>query len=376
MSNTKTNNFRFAAIEPYRDEPMVLPTETLISSKDMMEWGTHNSFPDYLCDLYNESPTLHSIIGGNVDYTCGDTIAIQPFRPDFKEGQINLRGETIAEQVKDIALDRWIYGGFALQVIRNLAGEVSEVYYVDMRYLRANKEANVFYYCEDWAKKGRKDVITYPAFLPNLDWAKLDEDARNRHASSILFVKACHTSTYPQAPYRAALKACEMERMIDDFHIADLNNHFVASAIINFNNGEASDEVKKEIESDFTEKFGGVKNGGRIAFSWNPNKESQTEIQEFEVKDFGERYKSLATWVRQQIFASFRAIPLLFGLTSEANTGFSTDEFEQSYKLYARTMIRPVQRQICDAYDKIFGKAGVMTITPFSIAGETETEVN
>jgi hypothetical protein len=212
--------------------------------------------------------------------------------------------------------------------------------------------------------------------MPRLDWAKMSDEERNRHASSILFVKNSHTRAYPQAPYGAALKACEMERMIDDFHIADLNNHFVASAIINFNNGETSDEIKEQIESDFTEKFGGVKNGGRIAFSWNPNKESQTEIQEFEAKDFGERYKSLATWVRQQIFASFRAIPLLFGLTSEANTGFSTDEFEQSYKLYARTMIRPVQRQICDAYDKIFGKTGVMTITPFSIAGETETEVN
>lgn len=376
MSNTKTNNFRFAAIDPYKDEPMILPTETLISSKDMMEWGTQNVFPDYLQDLYNECPTLHSIIAGNVDYTCGDNIGLQPFRPELGAGVMNLRGDTIAEQVRDLALDRWIYGGFALQIIRNFAGDVAEVYYIDMRFLRTNKDGNVFYYCEDWAKKGRKDVIVYPTFMPRLDWAKMSDEERNRHASSILFVKNSHTRTYPQAPYGAALKACEMERMIDDFHIADLNNHFVASAIINFNNGEASDEVKKQIEDDFNEKFGGVKNGGRIAFSWNPNKESQTEIQEFEVKDFGERYKSLATWVRQQIFASFRAIPLLFGLTSEANTGFSTDEFEQSYKLYARTMIRPVQRQICDAYDKIFGRAGVMTITPFSIAGETETEVN
>ena len=103
--------------------------------------------------------------------------------------------------------------------------------------------------------------------------------------------------------------------------------------------------------------------------SWNPDKESATDIVTFDVKDFGERYKALASHSRQQIFSAFRAIPLLFGLTSESNTGFSTDEFEQSFKLDNRTMIRPAQRDICDAYDRIFGQTGVLTIKPFSLDG-------
>lgn len=110
--------------------------------------------------------------------------------------------------------------------------------------------------------------------------------------------------------------------------------------------------------------------------SWNPNKESATDIIEFKVEDFGERYKALSEHSRQQIFTAFRAIPLIFGLTSEANTGFSTDEFEQSFRLYNRTQIRPVQRMIGDAYDKIYGKSGVLTIRPFSIGEEAETNVN
>jgi hypothetical protein len=63
-------------------------------------------------------------------------------------------------------------------------------------------------------------------------------------------------------------------------------------------------------------------------------------------------------------------------LTSEANTGFSTEEFEQSFKLYNRTQIQPVQRLICDAYDKIYGQKGVLTIKPFSLDGNTEDNVN
>ena len=381
MSSTKQNNsrrsaFSFAAIDSYLETNIVSPVEKVLAGRDMVEWGTRNAYPDYLLDLYNNVPTLRSIINGNIDYVAGDDVTIMPLQEEFTNQEMNMRGDTIREQVKDIAKDFEIYGGFALQVIRNLAGEVAEVYYIDMRYLRTNKEGDVFYYSEKWGKSSRTDMVVYPAFLPKIEWDKLSDEERNRHASSILFVKNVHTQVYPAPLYAASVKACEIERLIDEFHLSDINNHFVSSAIINFNNGDPGQEIKSEIERGFNEKFCGASNGGRVAFSWNPNKESATDIVEFKMEDFGERYKALSQHSRTQIFTSFRAIPLLFGLTSEANTGFSTEEFEQSFKLYNRTQIQPVQRMICDAYDKIYGQRGVLTIRPFSLGGDTEDNVN
>ena len=373
---TRRVGFSFAAIDTYVETNIVLPTEKVISGRDMVQWGTKNVYPDYLLDLYNNVPTLRSIINGNIDYVAGDEISIVPLQEEYTNQQMNRRGDTIREQVKDIAKDFEIYGGFALQVIRNLAGEVAEIYYIDMRFLRTNKEGNVFYYSEKWNKGGRTDVIIYPAFMPNLDWESLTDEEKNRHASSILFVKNVHTQVYPAPLYAASVKACEIERQIDDFHLSDINNHFVSSAIINFNNGDPGDEMKKEVEATLNEKFSGAVNGGRIMCSWNKNRESATDIREFKVEDFGERYKSLSQHSRTQIFTAFRAIPLLFGLTSEANTGFSTDEFEQSFKLYNRTQIKPVQDMICGAYERIYGKMGVLSIKPFSLSGETEEIVN
>lgn len=375
-TETKRSSITFAAIDPYVEQNIVLPTEKLSSGKNMVEWGTRNAYPDYLLDLYNNVPTLRSIINGNIDYIAGDDVTINPLQEEFRNQEMNRRGDTIREQVKDIAKDYEIYGGFALQVIRNLAGEVAEVYYIDMRYIRTNEDGNVFYYSEKWGKGRTTDVKEYPAFMPNLKWETLEDKEKERHASSILFVKNVHTQVYPAPLYAASVKACEIERLIDEFHLSDINNHFVSSAIINFNNGDPGDEVKKEVERDFNEKFCGAKNGGRMAFSWNPNKESATDIIEFKVEDFGERYKALSQHSRTQIFTAFRAIPLLFGLVSEANTGFATDEFEQSFKLYNRTQIQPVQRMICDAYDKIYGQKGVLTIKPFSLGGDTEDNVN
>lgn len=380
MSNTEQNKpararISFAAIDPYVDTNIILPVEKFVSAKDLMEWGTRNSYPDYLLDLYNNVPTLRAIINGNIDFIAGDDVSILPLTQHLPNGIMNNRGDHIREQIKDISKDYEIYGGFALQIIRNLIGEVAEVYYIDMRFLRTNKEGNVFYYCEDWSKSVRKDVIVYPAFMPNLNWDALDDEARNRNASSILYVKNIHTQVYPAPLYAASIKACEIERLIDDFHLSDINNHFVSSAIINFNNGIPDDEVKEQIEREFTEKFCGASNGGRTAFSWNPNKESATDIVEFEVKDFGERYKTLSDHSRQQIFTAFRANPNLFGIPTEGN-GFANEQYAESFKLYNRTQIKPVQRMIADAYDKIYGQPKVLTIVPFSMDGESEGNVN
>lgn len=380
MSNTEQNKpararISFAAIDPYVDTNIILPVEKFVSAKDLMEWGTRNSYPDYLLDLYNNVPTLRAIINGNIDFIAGDDVSIRPLTQHLPNGIMNNRGDQIREQIKDIAKDYEIYGGFALQIIRNLIGEVAEVYYIDMRFLRTNKEGNVFYYCEDWSKSVRKDVVVYPAFMPNLNWDTLDDEARNRNASSILYVKNVHTQVYPAPLYAASIKACEIERLIDDFHLSDINNHFVSSAIINFNNGIPDDDVKEQIEREFTEKFCGASNGGRTAFSWNPNKESATDIVEFEVKDFGERYKTLSEHSRQQIFTAFRANPNLFGIPTEGN-GFANEQYAESFKLYNRTQIKPVQRMIADAYDKIYGQPKVLTIVPFSMDGESEGNVN
>lgn len=360
------------ALDPYVERNIVLPTETVLKGKDMVEWGDGNAYPDYLLDLYNNVTTLRTIVNGTVDFITGDDISIVSWNPALKAGTVNLRGDSIRSQVRNVAKDYELYGGFALQVIRDFFGRVAEIYYLDMRFLRMNKECDVFYYCEDWKKYGRKDVVRYPAFRDELDWASLDEDARNRNASSVLFVKTVDTQVYPAPVYAAAVKACEIERGIDDYHLNALDNSFVSSLIVNFNNGIPTDNDKEEIERDFNEKFSGKENAGRIMFSWNKNKESATDIVEPKVEDFGERYKALAEHSRQQIFTSFAATPNLFGLA--ISTGFNSEEYAESFKLYNRTHVVPVQDIICEAYNRILGVEEAVTITPFSLGADDTTQ--
>ena len=141
MNNTNQSKtpVAFAAIDPYIESHIVQPTETLLKSKDMMEWGDNNSYPDYLLGLYNNVPTLRSIVNGNVDFIGGDDVVMNTPRP------INAK-DTPRDIVRSLALDKEIYGGFALQVIRAMDGSIAEVHYIDLRFLRANKDCNVFYF--------------------------------------------------------------------------------------------------------------------------------------------------------------------------------------------------------------------------------------
>lgn len=373
--NSEKRHVSFAAIDQYVETNIVLPTEK-VTNRDFVEWGKGNNYPGYLLDLYNNVTTLRSIINGNIDFVTGDDVTILPLGDRFAEGIMNTRGDLITDIVRDLAKDYNLYGGFALQIIRDHNGDVAEIYYIDMRFIRSNKENDVFYYNEHWDKGGRKDVIIYPKFLRNIDWASLTDEERDRHASSILFVKNVHTQVYPAPMYAASVLSCEIEKAISQYHWNSLNNNFCPDIIINFNNGDPGDEIKEEIVSDLEEKFSGYQNGKRFMVSFNKDRMSAVTIDAIKTDDFSERYKALEESSRRQIFAAFRAQPLLFGLNSDVSTGFSTDEFEQTFKLYNRTQIRPVQRLIADAFDRIYGSKGVLTIKPFSLESDTEQEVN
>lgn len=358
----------FAAIDPYLETFVVKPTEKELAGQDRVQWGTGNRYPDYINELYETVPTLQTIINGSVDFVAGDDVTMTVGERVLD--RVNHAGQTPRSVVRELGLDVFKLGGFALQVIRDFNGGIADIYPVPIDYLRSNKDNTVFYYCEDWQKHTRKDALVYPAFrsFSAEEWAALATEERDRHASSIYYYKTVRRGTYPRPPFTAATKDAEIERNITDFHFNSLENGFNSSMIINFNNGIPEDKMKEEIERDVNEKFSGHQNGMRILLSWNPNKDNATTFEVPKVEDFGERYKALSTHSRQQIFASFRAVPALFGIMTES-TGFSEQEFEQAFRLYNRTAIRPVQRAIADAFDAIYGEPGVLSITPFTLDG-------
>ena len=355
MSDNKINLF-LAAIDPYIQSNSVENTEKKISGKDFISWGDNNGYPQFLWQLYSDCATLQTIINGTSDYVVGDDVVCNI--SGFKT--INKQGDTIKDIVQRISVDYILFGAFAVQVIRNLNGGIAEVYWVDINKLRSDEKNEVFFYSEDWAKSfGRVKYLVYPKFNP-----------KDSNATSIFYYKGNKTrSVYGTPMWSAAVRNAMIENCITEFHLNEINNNFMSSRLISFNNGQPSDEMKLEIERNLSDKFSGTGNVGRTMISFADSRDNAPEVINLATDNFADRYNSLATRNREQIFTAFRATPTLFGIVTETN-GFSTSEYSDSFKLFNKTVVAPIQKAIVDCFDKIFGVENSITIQPFTITFE------
>ena len=350
MSNTKTkktetNKVAFAALSPHLQEDSPQPIQKEVAGKLYMPYGRWNEYPHFLLDLYQGCSTLKAIIDGNVNYVLGD---------DLKVLTQKMSKEEVAELLIGVARDWYIFGYAFIQVLRNAFGEVQKAIYLPSEFVRTDKDHQSFWYSEKWDSRGSWKSVVYPAFMEG-----------GKALSSVLMVGSGR-GTYPAPLWGAAIKDVEMEKKIETFHYNELENNFLGSFLINFCQGVPDDKVKEQIERDVNEKLGGVENTGRIMIAFSDSATNRVIVERINSDDFDKRYEALAKRVREQIFIAFKAQPILFGLTSETNTGFSTTEFGDLFKLYNKTMISPVQDMLKRALKKIFG-ADVLEITPFTI---------
>lgn len=335
----------------------VVPTfvEKSYSGKPYLNYGDNNQFPNYLWDLYLRSALLQSIVNGTADYTTGEQILYSDLMP-LKE-EANKDGETLEDIIKKIVVDYLIFGGFSLQIIYNKAGEISEIYWLDFRNVRLNKEGDKAYYSEDWVRHAN-DYIVYDIF-----------DKNKRKGTSIYYFNG-HISRgiYPIPKYNGALSAIETSTEISKFHLNSILNNFNSNLIINFNNGQPSEEVQEDIERRLKDKFSGANNTGKFMLAFNDSKDNGVTVERIQDDNFDKKYKSLRTDTYKEIFIAFRAIPQLFGYSLEG-TGFNKQEFVEAFELYNKTTVIPIQKDIIRTFNKIFGIEKSIQIVPFKIEG-------
>lgn len=367
MSNTTHNEkrvaVRFAALDPYIERNIPSSAASKTTGGDRYRWGTGDTYPDYLLDLYNRSSTLRACVDGCVDYIAGDRVSFRGSDDVLMNEKDNPRDivRLLGTQLKRV-------GGFAIEVIRDLNGNIRNVYSLDLRYIRTNEDNDVFWYSEKWGKSNPRPEVM-PAFIPFTpeQWAALEEDQQKAHASSVLFYKERREAVYPMPCYLASIPACETEANVDDFNLNGLENGFAASAIVAFTDGVPDDEQQDEIEKLANEKFSGHQNALRIMFAFCNDKDHAPIVQQFDVKDFGDRFKAVTETIQRKIATAFRANLNIFGVPTESN-GFNAEEYDSAFKLFNRTQVQPAQQAIIDAFTKIYGEP-VLTIAPFSLDG-------
>ena len=354
MEENKIMNVAFSQLTS-KEIPQLI--EKKLSGREYVNYGLDNKFPNYLFDLYLRSSVLQSVVNGCVDFTMGNKIVVNPeLTEDAENYEVNDDGETIHDVLNKIIVDRFIFGGYAVQRIEDKKGNI-KLYWLDFQRCRINEDETKLYYSDDWTKWGNK-AITYNIYNPSTG------------KGDVVYYKGNITrGHYPIPPYVASLTSCETQTEIAKYHLNAITNNFNVNAIINFNNGVPEETIQEEIEKLVAKKFNGT-DAQTYMLNFNNDKEHATDVVRLNADDFDKKYDALLKSVREDIFISMRATPALFGVNPE-NNGFSKQEFVESFTLFNKTVVQPVQKQLERMFKQIYGKP-VIKFESFNLEDEVE----
>lgn len=348
----------FSAIDPFKVSAIPSSKESETRGQNWVVYGEKNAYPNFLYSLYQDDATLQSVVDGMIDFCKGDAVNLK-VNLGWGENIVNRTGQHIEDFAEKCFADLAIFGGYYIQVIRSNDKRIKELYWLDYRFMRTDKDNQSFYYSEDFANEksyGRCKTLVYPRFIQGAD---VD--------TSVYFYKRVQSrGVYALPIYNGAIKSIVTDMKINNFSLNEVDNNFTASALINFCNGIPDDKIKEELERDLEEKFQGSENAGRFIISYNVDQDHATKIERIQSDDFDKRYEALQKRVQSQIFVAMRANPQLFGMPVEG-TGFAGQEYASAYALYLRSVITPAQNAFKGVMDKIFDQEGVIEIAPYNV---------
>ena len=326
-------------------ETKKIPSFDCVKAKNTsyVKYGFDNNYPQYLWNLFENSSQMSAIILQMKDYIIGNGI-----KSTYPLKIVNRKLETFDDMIEKVILSYLIYGGFAVQIIRNKLGEIKEINNLDFRFVRINEDEDKIYYSKEW-NKGRRQPIIYPRY-------KFDSSEPN----TVFYYKGKITNeVYPIPMYISAITSIEISTQIPTYHLSNLCNSFNPSVLINFNNGgNLPEDVMNEIEEKVYDKFAGTDNAGRILLSFNDDKEHSTEMVRLPSDGNIDQYNSLANNVEKDIYTAFRINRVLLGDSSN-ETGFSKQPYIEAFALYQKSVIGPIQKELEKIFNNLLGEGSL-----------------
>jgi DNA-binding Lrp family transcriptional regulator len=310
--------------------------------KGYIEFGAENNYPNYLLDLFNESPKHGAIIKGKANYIFGKGFKDIPTKA-------NTKGESWNQVWKKVILDDEIFCGYYLQIIYNLLGKIKDVYHIEFQKVRTNKEMSEFRVKNDWSNN-KEEARIYPSF--NISDPK---------GSQILYVKQYNPNcdVYPLPGYYPGLNYIESDVQVSRHILGNAKDGFVATTLVNLNGGEPAEEHKAAVEKGIKKKFTGSE-GDRVVIMFNSSKENSAEIVPLSSTMLTkEDFTNVNNLIQQEIFACHQITsPALFGISTPGSLG-QRNEIQDAYEIFNNTYVNERQQAHEEVLNKLLSYTGV-----------------
>lgn len=333
------------------------------SSMGYIKWGLKNNYSNILLDLYNMSPTHHaavnfevqSVIGGGLDYDAMQLDKTQVF-PNYQESWESL--------LRNISLDYFLYGSYAIQIIKNKDDKTFSFYHIPYEKIRCSPydEDGVipsYWISNDWTSLGQNP----PFEIEAVDMR--DESAIKRGKPYIYVLKTYDPAmSYYQSPfYVAGLSAIQSEIQFVQHDLKSATNNFVPSGMLVLNDVETDNERQAVIDN-VNKMFVGTSNSNSLLITFRNNIEENAPSFVPFVANSGNVniYQDANKRTINRILTA-HAIPdaCLIGAPDLNNNGWSSeaDKLETAYQLYQKVSGNYHREKIVKSLNDMFKLNGI-----------------
>lgn len=342
-------------------------------NKQWVLFGEQNDYPEYLLKLYERSPYHGAIINGKKNYVKGKGFAYNPNNGAEQAAQVeawlkNINPSESADEVLDkLVLDYKIHGGFYLQVIYTNGKKIYGVYHVPFHKIRAGKylgkdvqqSANTeqvfdYYYSDNW--------IAYRQTLGETGLRGFDAyNPANPTGTQILYFGNYSPSSavYPLPDYINCIGSIETDAEVEMYDLNNIKNRFTASQMINFFNGEPTNEEKISIEQRIKNKFKGSDGGERFILNFSDSPDKAATISPIQQPDLDKLAAGTDSRSQQKIFTGHQITnPAILGIKTAGQLG-NRDELREASELFQNTYVTPDQMRICKVFNRLLNDMGV-----------------
>jgi hypothetical protein len=322
--------------------------QEVVKNKPWVFYGTDNMFPNHLMALYQSSSINRACLNAIMYGVKGKDIKVV----EGDEGSIVManRSETLYEVFEKCAMDRVIFGGYALNIVKNQEGGIAEIYHMDFSRLRAGKEdefstIKTYYYSVDWVNTTKYKPLELPAFsmLPDSG------------PSQVMYFKTYSPgmSYYPAPDYLAGVTTIQLDIEIKNFHLNNMQNSMMPSVAVTFTNGVPSEEERDIIYRQLDAKYSSTNNAGKWFLFFSETPETAPIITPIQNNASDGWYNAIAPQVEQTILTSHRITNAMILGIKESGTLGGREELLDSYNLFLEIVIKPIQNEMLKDFEKV-----------------------
>jgi DNA-binding Lrp family transcriptional regulator len=257
--------------------------------------------------------------------------------------------ESLEDLTRKVSLDAELFGGYYLEIIWSVTGQLSEIWHCDYTKIRTNKDNTQFWYKEDWADRAEKAEV-YPAFNP-----------ANPYGKQILYIKEYRPNMgyYSLPGYFGALNYIESDIEISKHVLGNAQTGFSASKLITLPNGEPSDDEKRNIEKRFTNRFSGS-DGKKFILAFVNDSARKPIVDDLGTSDITkEDFGRVDTLIQTNIFSGHQiTTPSIFGIAEAGKLG-SRSEMRDGYEIFKNTYVNSKQMHLESVFNMLFKYRGI-----------------